>query len=241
MKVRPCLCLSAFISLIKLRECAVDSLDKHCAILGREPSANHQHTIIIIVPVQFPPGELGCRCVRIHVSFLILSIVLRLSLHTLILAYQHFHVLSGAVTGNVQQEGFIFRRRAAGHGTHLGIADCAACECLINLWQFRQTFCDPHLLPRGAQIDTAIIVEPVRRRLDPTAIAPGIALDERRQKFQKAMLGGIDVAGQSGYRSDQCVIVSGDFCAALGADPGSDLGACIGVSEVHFRAPFWKD
>ena len=51
--------------------------------------------------------------------------------------------------------------------------------------------------PRSTEINAAVIIEPMGWRFDAVA-RPRVALDKCSEQYQKAMLSGVDVPGETG-------------------------------------------
>jgi len=104
---------------------------------------------------------------------------------------------SGAMQRHLQQHLFIFRCRGTGHSAHFGVADRAGTEGLVDVRKLWQTFCHTHFFGGGTQIDAAVVVQPMGWRFDAVS-RPCVALNERSEQYQKSMLSGVDVPGETG-------------------------------------------
>ncbi|MDO8272934.1 MAG: hypothetical protein Q7U82_13630 [Gammaproteobacteria bacterium] len=156
------------------------------AVLWCHSATQHQHPIIIEVAAEFT---------RVVVT--LVTAVIRQALGAPIFSHQLLDVLRGAMQRHLQQHLFIFRRCGTGHSAHFGVADRAAAEGVVDGGELLQALRNAHFFTRSAEINAAVIVEPVRWRFDAVALPCG-AFDERSEQRQKAMLSGVDVSGETG-------------------------------------------
>ena len=76
--------------------------------------------------------------------------------------HQLFDVMRGAMLGDHHQVIFIARICDARHRSHLGIAQFASGQTLVDLWQRGQCPGHPHFFPGRVGINAAFEIEPVR-------------------------------------------------------------------------------
>lgn len=124
-------------------------------------------------------------------------------------SHQLFDMLGGAMPCHLQQMRLVLWRGRARHRADLGTGDDAGAERSIDLRQRRQTFCY-YFLARSAEVDSAVVVQPVRWRLHPGIAQPGFTLDARSEQFEETVLCGVDVARETGDRLAEFLVVFGD-------------------------------
>lgn len=135
------------------------------------------------------------------------------------------------VLGDHQQVVLVGRCRDAGHRAHLAVAQLAPRERLTDLGQVGQRTGHPHTLPRSAQLDPALPVQPVRGRLDPRPKVP-IAPIELTKQHQEAILGRVEMRRELRQRVLELLDARRVDASALGRLPD---GIGWGAARAHVR------
>ena len=165
----------------------IERLHQQPALLGGHPPAEHRRFVVLVETVEafLPP------------SFRLSRRGLRPLAAPAIHPHQPFHVLGGAVAGDVQQLRLVLGRGRAGHGADLGVADLAALERSVGHRQLPQGAGHANLLASHQLADAAFPAQPVGQGADPGA-GPALLAVEFVEELEEAVLGGVEVTGQGG-------------------------------------------
>ena len=173
--------------IFHLRDHRIQRLHQQPALFDGDPPAEHHRLVVFVETVEafLPPSlRLARRSLRPLAA-------------PAVDPHQPFHVLGGAVAGDVQQLRLVLGRGRAGHGADLGVADLAALEGSVDHRQLPQRAGHADLFPGHQLADAALPAQPVGQGADPGP-GPALLAVELLKELEEPVLGGVEVPGQGG-------------------------------------------
>ena len=158
-------------------------LHEQRAHLGLEPSADHDHAVLVVTDVEGPADVPLRRLARLGPA-----------VHRAPAAYDALDVGGGARASYGEQPRLGLRRGHAGEGAHLGVRQLPAAEGLGEEWQRPEGARHPHPLAGCTEIETHPPGEPGGAGAE--ARVPAAAGVELADQVEQARGGGVEVRGQ---------------------------------------------
>jgi len=158
-------------------------LDQHRASFGRQPPANHNRTVDILIQMERAIGVASLGLIG-----------LRLSVHAAPASDDALDVLGGASAADGKQSLLGLRRGHAGQRPNLGVRELPARQCLPEPRQVFQSARDANALSRRAQVQADAPRQPRCARAE--AIVPALSNVELADEIERPHRGRVEVDRQ---------------------------------------------